>query len=375
LQVEPIKPGGMDDLTQVYRDALVGRIEALEVARGARAERADESTDAIRRVAHSLRGSGGTFGFPEISRAAATVEEAPDTELDGALQELLIVLRAVARGKANTARVLIVHGDSSRAARLQELVSPLAAEVVTAHTRARARELLGAGPFDLVMTTFDLPDGDARSLLVDLRGKPNTADVPVLLMANDADPTQKAECFRLGADGFFDEPVDPELVVAVVSARLQRAPTKQREVAAPSANRVGPIASAMGAPKPATQSGSVLLVEDDPMVAAILRHRLEREGFEVLHFTDGVQALAAVEGKPLALAILDIKVPGMDGFELLDRLRRSTFGAGVPIIMLTALGAEQDVVRGFALGADDYMVKPFSPAEVMARVQRLLQRK
>jgi DNA-binding response OmpR family regulator len=374
LHVEPIDPGGMDDLTQVYRDALVGRIEALEVARGARAERTEESTATIRRVAHSLRGSGGTFGFPEISRAAAIVEEASDPQLDDALQELLIVLRAVARGKTKTARVLIVHGDATRAARLQELVSPLAAEVAIAPTQARCRELLRAGVFDLVMTTLHLPDGDARALLAEIRRNPATADVPVLLMASNADPHQKAECFRLGADGFFDEPVDAELVVAVVGARLHRDPVK-REIAALHANRVGPAASTMDATQPATATRSVLLVEDDPMVAAILRHRLEREGFEVLHFTDGVQALAAVEGRSLALAILDIKVPGMDGFELLDRLRKSSAAAGVPIVMLTALGAEQDVVRGFELGADDYMVKPFSPAEVMARVHRLLLRK
>jgi DNA-binding response OmpR family regulator len=383
VHAESIGRGGMDDLTQVYRDALVGRIEALEVARGTRPEKTAESAAIIRRVAHSLRGSGGTFGFPEISRAAAAVEEAPDTQLDTALQDLLIVLRAVARGSTNTARVLIVHGDASTAARLRELVAPLAAEVELASTRAQARELLGTGVFDLVMITLSLPDGDGRELLVDLRQKPATPEVPVLLMACNADPQQKAECFRLGADAFFDEPVDPELVSAVATARLQRAPARTpMRAAAPTPERAGPDPlrsqqeplPAM-APKPTSGRRAILLVEDDAMVAAILRHRLDREGFEVLHFTDGVQALAGVEGKHLALAILDIKVPGMDGFELLERLRRSPSAAGVPIMMLTALGAEQDVVRGFGLGADDYMIKPFSPAEVMARVNRLLKRK
>lgn len=356
----------MDDLTQVYRDALVGRIEALEVARGTRPERAAESVATIRRVAHSLRGSGGTFGFPEISDAAALVEDASETQLDAALQDLLVVLRSVTRGGANTARVLIVHGDPASAARLRELTTPLAGEVAVAETRAQARELLSAGKFDLVTLSLALPDGDGRSLLIDVRGNPETADVPTVVVAVAADAHQKAECFRMGADAFFDEPVDGELFTAVASARLQRAPSKPAEEAPAAPKRAEAAAPA---------SRNVLLVEDDDMVASILKHRLGREGFEVLHFSDGVRALSAVEGKPLALAILDVKVPGMDGFELLTRLRGSPDAARVPVMMLTAQGAEQDVVRGFELGADDYMVKPFSPAEVMARVHRLLQRK
>jgi DNA-binding response OmpR family regulator len=243
-------------------------------------------------------------------------------------------------------------------------VTPFAAEVVITDTALRARELLVAGRFDLIVLALSFTDGDGRALLTDLRARPATTGVPILVVAADADPQQKAECFRLGADAFFDEPVDRDLVAAVVSAHLQRGAEP------PEAGGLSHRTEA----KPA-MGGAVLLVEDDTMVASIVKHRLDREGFEVLHYTDGVQALAGVEGKRLVLAILDIKVPGMDGFELLQHLRRSSDAARVPIMMLTAMGAEQDVVRGFGLGADDYMVKPFSPAEVMARVHRLLQRK
>ena len=69
---------------------------------------------------------------------------------------------------------------------------------------------------------------------------------------------------------------------------------------------------------------------------------------------------------------MDVKVPGMDGFEMLERLRQITRLAAVPIIMLTGLGSEDDVVRGLALGADDYMLKPFSPTELLARIRRLI---
>jgi DNA-binding response OmpR family regulator len=357
----------MEDLIQVYRDALVGRIEALEVARGTRPERGAESVATIRRIAHSLRGSGGTFGFPEISTAAAGVEDAPEDGLDVALDALLGVLRSVAMGTSNTARVLVIHGDPTVSKRLRDVVTPYAAEVVAAGTRVEARKLLAEGTFGLVLLALSLPDGDGRALLVDLREKPATAEVPALVVAAGADAHQKAECFRLGADAFFDEPVDGELVAAVVSARLQRAPHAMEAATPAPPRRTDTKSPRVG--------GTVLLVEDDAMVASILKHRLDREGFQVMHFSDGVQALAAVEGRQLSLAILDIKVPGMDGFEVLTRLRGSPDAARVPIMMLTALGAEQDVVRCFGLGADDYIVKPFSPAEVMARLHRLLQRK
>ncbi|MDH3271041.1 MAG: response regulator [Gemmatimonadota bacterium] len=118
----------------------------------------------------------------------------------------------------------------------------------------------------------------------------------------------------------------------------------------------------------------VLVAEDDEISATILLHRLEKEGLDVVRYDNGKDAYeAALEDVP-DLVILDIKMPGMDGFEVLERLRRSPAYAAVPIILLTSMGSEADVVRGFKLGADDYVLKPFSPIELSARVWRLLRR-
>ena len=84
--------------------------------------------------------------------------------------------------------------------------------------------------------------------------------------------------------------------------------------------------------------------------------------------------MEAVQADPPDLLILDVKLPGMDGFEVLGRLRRSTLFEQLPIVMLTSMGREADVVRGFQLGADDYVLKPFSPIELSARLWRLLRR-
>lgn len=118
----------------------------------------------------------------------------------------------------------------------------------------------------------------------------------------------------------------------------------------------------------------VLVAEDDEISATILLHRLEKEGLDVVRFDNGREAYEAALDDVPDLVILDIKMPGMDGFEVLERLRRTPAYAEVPVILLTSMGSEADIVRGFNLGADDYVLKPFSPVELSARVWRLLRR-
>ena len=127
-------------------------------------------------------------------------------------------------------------------------------------------------------------------------------------------------------------------------------------------------------PQSPDRSSRVLVAEDDEISATILRHRLEKEGLDVVRFKDGQDAFQAAQAEVPDLVILDVKMPGMDGFEVLSRLRKDPRYSRTPIIMLTSLGQEADVVRGFGLGADDYILKPFSPTELSARVRRLLMR-
>ncbi len=116
---------------------------------------------------------------------------------------------------------------------------------------------------------------------------------------------------------------------------------------------------------------TILLVDDEPVIIDSLTYSLRREGFEVTTAVDGVQALDQFNSIRPDLVILDIRLPGMDGLEVCRRLRaRST----VPIIMLTALGNELDRVVGLEVGADDYLPKPFSFRELLARIRSALRR-
>jgi len=118
--------------------------------------------------------------------------------------------------------------------------------------------------------------------------------------------------------------------------------------------------------------GHILVVDDEPAIVTVVRDRLEREGFVVRAVASGEEALARVDADPPDLIVLDVMLPGIDGFEVLRRLR----GAGhkVPVVVLTARDEDVDKIVGLELGADDYLVKPFNPRELSARIRAVLRR-
>jgi two-component system, OmpR family, phosphate regulon response regulator PhoB len=119
---------------------------------------------------------------------------------------------------------------------------------------------------------------------------------------------------------------------------------------------------------------SILLVEDDAALSELLNWTLTREGYDVRHTGDGEEALLLVRELLPDAIILDWMIDNISGIEVCRQLRKMTDSKSVPIIMLTARGEEEDKIRGLKTGADDYMTKPFSPRELMARLEALLRR-
>jgi two-component system phosphate regulon response regulator PhoB len=119
---------------------------------------------------------------------------------------------------------------------------------------------------------------------------------------------------------------------------------------------------------------TILVVEDDEDILELLAYNLQSAGFSVVASRDGFDALQKARRAPPDLIILDLMLPGLDGFEVCKELKREAKTAQVPVIMLTARGDEVDRIVGLELGADDYVVKPFSPRELMLRVRAVLKR-
>lgn len=119
---------------------------------------------------------------------------------------------------------------------------------------------------------------------------------------------------------------------------------------------------------------TVLAIEDDPDIVELLQYNLEREGFPVITAGDGETGLSEAVRRRPGIILLDLMLPGMDGLEVCRQLKQRNETRGIPVIVISAKGEENDVVLGLELGADDYIPKPFSPREVLARVRAVLRR-
>ncbi len=119
---------------------------------------------------------------------------------------------------------------------------------------------------------------------------------------------------------------------------------------------------------------TILVVEDDIAIRDMICFTLRHSGFICEPVSDGEQGLAWLKGKQVDLILLDWMLPGIDGIEFIRRLRANEFLASIPVIMLTAKGESEDMVKGFSVGADDYVKKPFVPNELVARIKSLIRR-
>ncbi len=468
-----------------------------------------EAVDSVRRLAHSLRGSGATYGFPEITDCARTVEEASEADLAARALALVQTLRSVHEGgRTSRLSILVVEDDEEQARFIVEALSAPDRDVYEARTAAEAQGVLEEREVSLIILDLILPDTDGRNFLVRLRERLATAAVPVVVLTVKRASQAKAECLALGADDFIEKPAGREALRAAVEARLRSDGGPARELRrdpltglpnraaftetfqrhrpgiAPasepvtlalleldgfsdailrdgpamadpllrrsaealarllrpsdflarwgggefavlftrtdpssavfalrkalralalegvafsagvvpvmeglslgdvitdadrflhSARDAGGARVVSGADRMAAPRRRVLVAEDDELIRLVVKRLLEREGFEVLPYADGGAALQGAIENPCSLIVTDIRMPGMDGFEFLRRLRGLPEYSAVPVVVLTSLGSEDDVVRGFQLGADDYVVKPFSSGELVARVRRLLK--
>ncbi len=472
------------DLRSFFQEAIGHHLSELESAVG-RLDTDEEATADARRVAHSLKGSGATFGFPEVSEAASIAETSADDELGHALGELIAILARVAEAPGET-HILVVDDDPLIRTLLEVRLAAPGRMVTAVDGLQKAMVELERHPADLVVLDLFLPDGDGRDLLAELVS--SSPDTSVVVTSASTSPDLRAVCMASGATEFIGKPFDPnnfttiidrilsrsesgtvsrnplievyqdlrnngevavaailpelhgpggldsrqdsDIVDGILSAldgylppdvaigrwsdlelvafapgsdtalaeQIDRARLRLRNLAPRTDGAVVTVSAGVenghiglsesfeiarrAASRAATAGGdrvvtsaaghitNVLLAEDDPLTAALIVHRLEREQLSVTHCRDGVAALEAADSQAFGLVILDIQMPGLDGFGVLEALRKKRTYSDTPIVILTAVGSERDVVRGFDLGCDDYVLKPFSPAELTARLRR-----
>ena len=320
--------------------------------------------------AHKLAGTGTTYGFPRISETARALENAlisnPQNGPDG-LFNLAIDLLAVcqetlatateeaaqpvplpiaqAKGSGDDPRppLLLVLDDDPNILLLMRETFKDDARVVTGMNSTEAMTLIRSEKPDLVLLDNLMPGGvSGLSLLEGLQSSPQFEDIPVMMISGSERPEEVMRGLMAGAVDYITKPFDVIEMGAKVRKRLWRLQCQ------------------------------ILIADDDESVRDLLRHKLKSAGCSTVCVSDGAQAWELMQQQPIALAVLDLMMPGFDGMTLLRMMKADARFDDIPVVILTARHMSADVLAGLNTGASDYVTKPFNSDEVVMRCTRLL---
>ncbi len=342
-------------------------------------ERLDTCLDPVRMSGqlHEWAGSGGTLGFPTITKLARDCEgllaESPlrDAALRERLSDLYMAFSELIENEETPEPDYVRQALEGKRIALVGLPAERCDAICAALGRVQARPLLFSSSDGLESQSIrecDLtilhvePGMDAERLSAAAAG----AGAGKLLLAGErADLMNLAPDMRSAAVEYLAGTWEPEEVLmrlALASSRTPAAAAPPKQVAPP-------------APKAEPRNGvvapSVLLADDDPIILALLRTILRNYGMQVQTADNGHDALRIIRESRPHVAVLDVNMPQADGYEVLTAIRAENLPTLV--VMLSARHQEPDILRGFQLGADDYLIKPFNPLELVARVKRLLR--
>jgi DNA-binding response OmpR family regulator len=257
---------------------------------------------------------------------------------------------------------------------------------------------------DVVVLDVMMPKVDGLSVLRRIRDDPRTAQVPVVLLSACSSPDDLWRGWQGGVDYYLTKPLDCQELLRFmqrtvhgeesrlpagsppgpvpVAGRHAGPPSGDFEPAEPMNAAEAKAAEAMEAmdppgPAPAAAAvpATVLVVDDDPFIQKVLRLNLELEGYVVATVSDGEEALERLAGTRPDLIILDVMMPGLDGLEVLRRIRENAATADLPVILLTARASEKDMWEGWQRGVDYYLTKPFDIEDLLRSMDRLLSRR
>lgn len=385
-------------LIRDYIASLQKRIERLSALHGKLAEGNVKTDENIRLIAHSLHGSGTSFGFPEITEAGKAVEHTDPDSMGDKLANLISVLEQVvlanehvlakqaapeqaagagAAAEANDeetriVRILVIEDDPEVARLITYSLNklPKKQDIRVAGTAVKAQEAVVKGVFDLIIMDLVLPDRDGRELIRQIKLE-FRLPTPLLVLSSIQSDSVRVECMSLGADKVMTKPFFEEELCDEVKKLIGKKLKKKLTLVPLDGELPEEDEDDDGGPKP-LDGHTILVAEDDKMQANLIRQRLIREGAAIKYVGNGREAMQFLRSESFALVILDVKMPMMDGFEVLQRIRQE-LKLDTPVIMVTAMGSEEDIIRGYDLGATDYLLKPYSEIQLVARVKSLLR--
>jgi DNA-binding response OmpR family regulator len=348
------------------------------------------SVATLTQVTHRLSGLAGTIGFPTISARVGELEHMIDGVAGGAFDAPLArdvvdrlqdaFTRDLARppvwfpppaaAAVQGTKILVAEDESDQRAIVTACLEGAGYEPVAVVSGDRVVAAARAEAPALILLDIALPGLDGFSVCRRLKADPQLAGIPVIFMTTGANLDDKLTGLLLGADEFLAKPLDLRELVLRMQHLIKRC--GGRCGGAPRVEKPATVATPVEKPAVAPAVRTVVLAEDDPDVTRIVDSQARGAGYKTILAFDGEQALAAVRAHAPDALVLDLMMPKLNGFDVLTQIHEGP--APRPrIIVLSGRGREQDVMRAFDLGADDYMTKPFNPQELMARIARLIK--
>lgn len=256
---------------------------------------------------------------------------------------------------ADKPRLLLVDDDTVTLQVLSKTLAPYA-RMRFARSGAEALKAVEAELPDLLILDVNMPGLGGMEVLAQLRARPASAQLPVILVTSASDEALEATALQIGAQDFIRKPFQPELLVDRMRALLRL--------------------SALRARQPATlnlRSARILLVDDDPLAIESLRSTLAPLGATLLAAADGEEALAQMHNEVPDLVLLDAQMPRLDGYAVCQAMQTDPVLSQVPVAFVSVHAEAKHETLGFAVGASDFLAKPFKPDVLLARVRKLLQ--
>ena len=341
-----------------------------------------EELQKIRILAHGLSGSGTTFGFPDITMQGRRTEQLADKLLKGVKDEDVLndedvvsvrihlsdLATACDIAKAPAARsaedidfaspekavpldgksrlsVLVVDDDSSLTALISLKLTQREFGVMTAHNGKEALASIKERRPDMIILDINMPGASGHDVLRSLKQDPETVAIPVLMLTASAKQQDVVGALHSGALDYVVKPVDINDLVA----RVEKLCRNLRR--------------------------TILIADNDQLILTLLNHRFRSKGLNVILTDNGIGAWDAVQKYKPDMVLLDIQMPGMDGFGVMDKMKSTPETASIPVVVVSAHKEQSDIDAAKKAGARDYVIKPLTTDNLLSRCMQILNEK